>query len=225
MEAWREELYSSELYHHGIKGQKWGVRRFQKEDGTLTAAGKARLKSNNTNNQSSGGGGGGGADEDPLADKPEGVSDEYWLEYKSNGGTLEEWLSDNSNGLTSARLRAMRDDQQWEEQLYKIDNLKSTIANRNGTYADSLVKENNVRGALKSEQEKDRLRRYAKEVGNPRDKYGALAERAFKDRSDKESNDRYDSLYGTHAQNVAWNNYAKSVERRRKKRGSSLRSI
>ncbi len=31
-----------ELYHHGIKGQKWGVRRFQNEDGTLTEEGKAR---------------------------------------------------------------------------------------------------------------------------------------------------------------------------------------
>ena len=30
------------LYHHGIKGMKWGVRRFQNEDGTLTEAGKAR---------------------------------------------------------------------------------------------------------------------------------------------------------------------------------------
>lgn len=32
----------NELYHHGIKGQKWGVRRFQNEDGTYTAAGKNR---------------------------------------------------------------------------------------------------------------------------------------------------------------------------------------
>ena len=32
------------LAHHGIKGQKWGVRRFQNPDGTLTAAGKRRLK-------------------------------------------------------------------------------------------------------------------------------------------------------------------------------------
>ncbi len=33
---------SDELYHHGIKGQKWGIRRYQNEDGTLTSAGKAR---------------------------------------------------------------------------------------------------------------------------------------------------------------------------------------
>lgn len=31
-----------ELYHHGIKGQKWGVRRFQSKDGSLTNAGKKR---------------------------------------------------------------------------------------------------------------------------------------------------------------------------------------
>ena len=30
------------LYHHGIKGQKWGIRRYQNKDGTLTAEGKKR---------------------------------------------------------------------------------------------------------------------------------------------------------------------------------------
>ena len=31
-----------ELYHFGIKGQKWGVRRFQNEDGSRTPSGKER---------------------------------------------------------------------------------------------------------------------------------------------------------------------------------------
>lgn len=36
-------LYSGEyLAHHGIKGQKWGIRRYQNPDGTLTAAGRKR---------------------------------------------------------------------------------------------------------------------------------------------------------------------------------------
>ena len=34
--------YTDEIYHHGIKGQKWGVRRFQNKDGSLTQAGKER---------------------------------------------------------------------------------------------------------------------------------------------------------------------------------------
>lgn len=32
------------LEHHGIIGMKWGVRRYQNEDGTLTNAGKARYR-------------------------------------------------------------------------------------------------------------------------------------------------------------------------------------
>lgn len=33
-----------ELQHHGIRGQKWGVRRYQNKDGSLTSAGRKRQK-------------------------------------------------------------------------------------------------------------------------------------------------------------------------------------
>lgn len=37
-----KDISLDELQHHGIKGQRWGIRRFQKKDGTLTPAGKKR---------------------------------------------------------------------------------------------------------------------------------------------------------------------------------------
>lgn len=38
------DFLENELYHHGIKGQRWGIRRFQNEDGSLMSAGRKRYK-------------------------------------------------------------------------------------------------------------------------------------------------------------------------------------
>lgn len=35
------------LEHHGVKGQRWGVRRYQNEDGTLTSLGKRKIRNEN----------------------------------------------------------------------------------------------------------------------------------------------------------------------------------
>ena len=44
-------VYESELYHHGIKGMRWGVRRYQNKDGSLTLSGKKRYSSSNEKRQ------------------------------------------------------------------------------------------------------------------------------------------------------------------------------
>ena len=37
-------INDEELYHHGIKGMKWGIRRYQNPDGSLTPAGRKHLE-------------------------------------------------------------------------------------------------------------------------------------------------------------------------------------
>jgi len=39
-------MHKTYLVHHGIKGQRWGIRRFQNEDGSLTPLGKKRYDVN-----------------------------------------------------------------------------------------------------------------------------------------------------------------------------------
>lgn len=45
-------MENSTLQHHGIIGMKWGVRRYQNKDGSLTPAGKKRSASRRTSDMS-----------------------------------------------------------------------------------------------------------------------------------------------------------------------------
>lgn len=40
-------IFTDELCHHGIKGQRWGIRRYRNEDGSLTNDGKERYSDKN----------------------------------------------------------------------------------------------------------------------------------------------------------------------------------
>ena len=101
---------SDELEHFGIKNMKWGVRRFQNKDGSLTEAGKQRYA--NTGNLNSSGGGGGGAPEEEdeetkkaieEAAKKAGMTvDEYRKKFADKVAEIKKKTSDTANAVGKA---------------------------------------------------------------------------------------------------------------------------
>lgn len=71
------------LEHHGVKGMKWGVRRYQNKDGSLTSAEKIRKD---------------GYKKDPLMDKYGELSDQYKIQQK---------MRKRTTSLTSAEKKRL----------------------------------------------------------------------------------------------------------------------
>lgn len=95
----------NEIYHHGILGQQWGVRRYQNEDGSLTTAGRQRystdlaLKKNAVNSASS------------MAKEAGNIS----KKFKNNRVTAktEKRLSDMSDQELKETVKRMNMEQQY----------------------------------------------------------------------------------------------------------------
>lgn len=80
-------MENHELYHYGVKGQKWGVRRYQNKDGTMTAAGKKRKRAD-------------------YASEARGMSDQE-LRSKIDRLNMEKRYMDLSKGSGSKTSRAL----------------------------------------------------------------------------------------------------------------------
>lgn len=119
---------SGELKHFGLKGMKWGVRRFQNKDGSLTDAGKKRYS--NTG-ELDGGGGGGGADEEDEETKKK-----IEEAAKKAGMTVDEYRKKFADKIAAMKKK----DRSW-----KYDSSISTkdmqrMAKENAEFTESVSK-------------------------------------------------------------------------------------
>ncbi len=92
-------VYCYELYHHGIKGQRWGIRRYQKKDGSLTPAGKKRYY------------------DTPELNMQKNELQSAKTVYKSSRNTYIKAANRFNNAPTSMNQQAMKD----AEQRYILD--------------------------------------------------------------------------------------------------------
>ena len=117
------EMYSEEeLIHHGILGQKWGVRRFQNDDGTLTDAGRKRLSEKKKKSKS-------------IVFDKDGVG-------KTSFGNNDECIVVIENGGSKQTLDRILNDAKVEEALRKnaVNNLYDPQFGKTKTqYKKSLV--------------------------------------------------------------------------------------
>ena len=139
MEAWREELY-----HHGIQGQKWGIRRYQNSDGSLTSAGKKRRNYTSTSL--------GGA----IARAKNAKVDKSFREWKENDAKKADAISKGLNA-NEKRLAYEKDSGNKE--------LKKEYKQANKEYKKAL-KENTLyrQGSVREAVGKDASSKYLSEA-------------------------------------------------------------
>ena len=109
---------NTELYRHGVKGQKWGVRRYRNYDGTLTSIGKKHSKALNdaifNRNKR----------EEKIVDKIDSKIDKNIKKY-GHFDAYEEWYDKNGN-LTKNARRAQKD----SDKTYKYGQKKMPEAKK-----------------------------------------------------------------------------------------------
>ena len=149
-----------ELYHHGILGMHWGIRRYQNEDGTLTAAGKRRYRTDDDMNDK---GETRKSVRDRLnksADKNDKLAETYYnkSEYKQKKDKFDNSILDRALWSTKYDENegwSFDSDRGWEEKI--------NYEKRVGTYNES--KDKNLNRSKSHTSKANEAREEAKALG------------------------------------------------------------
>ena len=131
-----------ELYHHGILGQKWGVRRYQNKDGSLTSSGKKRYDAINLAKEKY-------KDAKKTADDAYTKAGEKW-DATTKRGTIQNKKADNdfnkaSDNWAADRKAAKKEYKDTKSKIKKEIKDTTKKLNDNATVVEKLVYNNATR--------------------------------------------------------------------------------
>lgn len=123
---------SDSLIHYGIKGQQWGIRRFQNEDGSLTEEGKERYYNTDSRHK------------DEKKEHQTGTNKEgepVRIRPKGGNKESENWKADEAKDLTDEELNRRTNRLQREKQYQDLLNPNKNNGGNKGSWLKDVVKE------------------------------------------------------------------------------------
>lgn len=171
-----------ELYHHGIKGMKWGRRRYQNPDGTLTPEGKKRYDDSPETNSKKPGYRSTGI-KSAMARRQNEKVDKGFKNWKENAKKRDDAI-DLGKKATAAKLAYEKDPSNKD--------LRATYKNANKEYKKALSGNTTYRkGVVRSEVGKDASRKYLSEAKK-------VQKQLASDPSNRELQKKYNDLMSKH---------------------------
>lgn len=147
----RKVYFSDELYHHGVLGQKWGVRRYQNYDGTLKESAKKEFRERDKKKQ------------EEAFQRRKGLKDSDYFDMWTTTGLLSLIAPELAMPLTAITLDSISRGENWvnpkkkqnTSDLPKIS--KKSSETEKPQFSGAFDKKSKSADEIKSKKKNDRM--------------------------------------------------------------------